>query len=296
MLDGILWLIIQVASGFYNLVYAITHPSLWLDWSDKQSLIRFIYYGGSQEFFFVIFAVLIVLTAVGVSRRIILWQVVRCFEAIGNVVGRIAAWAGLLMVLQQIMIIFVQRIFTQSEISVGFGTSFSAEISWWAEELKFFNALVVALCVSYAFIQGSHVRVDLFYAGVSRRSKKIIDMMGAFFFMLPIAIVTWMYAWFFMWRHLITPKVSASDKLELMLRKARIVKWNVETISFSPSGFNAYFLFKVLICAFVALVFIQALAIFYRSLLELIEGEESDAKYHDADGNSDQNTEIQAQH
>lgn len=137
--------------------------------------------------------------------------------------------------------------------------------------------------MSYAFIQGSHVRVDLVYAGVSRRTKKMIDMFGALFFMLPVALLTWMYAWFFLWRHLITPKVSASDQLEMMLRKARIVKWNVETVSFSANGFNGYFLFKILLLAFVALVIIQAVSFFFRNLLELVEGESADDRYVDKD-------------
>jgi hypothetical protein len=92
-----------------------------------------------------------------------------------------------------------------------------------------------------------------------------------------------MYSWYFLWRHLITPKVSASDKLDLMLKKAMIVKWNVETIGFSPDGFDAYFLFKILILAFIALVFVHAVAFFWRSYLEFVEGPESQDKYLDRD-------------
>jgi len=97
----------------------------------------------------------------------------------------------------------------------------------------------------------------------------------------------WLYSWFFMWRHLITPKVSASDKLELMLRKSRVVKWNIETIGVSANGFNAYFLFKVLMVAMVAFIFIQAISFFCRSLAELREGEKSDGKYLDLDNKPD---------
>ncbi len=125
--------------------------------------------------------------------------------------------------------------------------------------------------------------VDLVYAGVSYRVKRMIDMFGALFFMLPVAMLTWMYAWFFLWRHLITPKVSASDALDRMLMKSRIVKWNVETVSFSANGFNGYFLFKILILSFLCLVILQALAFFYRSYLEMIEGEDSEGKYLDRD-------------
>jgi TRAP-type mannitol/chloroaromatic compound transport system permease small subunit len=121
------------------------------------------------------------------------------------------------------------------------------------------------------------------YSAVSYRTKKIIDMFGSMVFMLPAAVLTWMYGWFFMWRHLVTPKVSASDKVELLMRKARILKWNVETIGFSPNGFNAYFLFKILLVCFAAMVFLQAIAFFYRSLLELREGKASEGKYLDRD-------------
>ncbi|PWE33091.1 C4-dicarboxylate ABC transporter permease [Maritimibacter sp. 55A14] len=284
MLDALGWILSNILQAFVNVGYAVTHPGMWLDWSDKESLIRFIYYGGSLEFFFAILVAFLILTGLGIWRKGIMWACVRVLEGIGNTAGRLAAWAGLIMVLQQIMIVFLQRVFRVSEISVGpFGTVFTRDLSWYSEELKLYNAIVVALCVSYTFIQGGHVRVDLFYAGASRRAKKIIDMCGAILFMMPVAVLTWLYAWFFMWRHLITPKVSATDKLDLMLRKAQIVKWNVETIGFSPNGFDAYFLFKVLMVAFVALVFLQAVAFFYRSLLELREGPEAEGRYLDKD-------------
>lgn len=284
MIDAVLWFFTNIFNAFVNFFYAVSHPAEWLDWSNKQALMRFIYYGGSVEFFFFIFTAFLVLTGFGLWRRSIMWGAVRVMEGFGNAVGRFFAWAALAMVLQQIMIVLLQRVFRVSEISLGpFGVVFTKDLSWFAEELKFYNALIVALCCSYTFVQGGHVRVDLFYAGVKFRTKKIIDMLGALLFMMPAAVLTWMYAWYFMWRHLITPKVSASDKIELLMRKARIVKWNVETIGFSPNGFNGYFLFKVLLVAFCAMIFIQAIAFFYRSLLEFREGPESEGKYLDKD-------------
>lgn len=284
MIDGIVWFFTNIGMAFYNFAYAVIRPSLWLDWSDKEALMRFIYYGASVELLFVILTAFILLTALGIWRRRIMWGMVRGLEALGNSVGRFFAWAGLIMVLQQIFIIFLQRIFRVSEISFGpFGYVFTKDLSWYSEELKLYNAMIVALCVAYTFIQGGHVRVDLVYSAVGHRAKRAIDMAGSLLFMIPMAILIWLYAWFFMWRTLVTPKVSASDKLDLLLRKARIVKWNVETIGFSPNGFNAYFLFKVLIVLFTALVFLQAIAFFYRSYLEFVEGEESAGKYLDLD-------------
>ncbi|WP_298291553.1 TRAP transporter small permease subunit [uncultured Litoreibacter sp.] len=305
MLDFIVWFFTNIFKAFYNVFYAVTHPDLWLAWvpyinqkipevEQKEALMRFVYYGGSVEFFFAIFTTFIVLTVIGLLNNRFMWGCVQLLEGFANSVGRVFAWAGLIMVLQQIVIIFIQRIFARAEISMGFGMSFSKDISWWAEELKFYNALVVCLCCTYTFVQGGHVRVDLVYSAVKYRTKKVIDMFGAILFMMPAAVLTWMYGWYFLWRHLITPKPSASDSLDRLVTKARAVRWNVETIGFSPNGFNAYFLFKILLCAFTAMVFLQAIAFFYRSYLEWKGGPEAEGKYLDKDVLGDEDAELVA--
>ena len=285
MIDFVLWLLQNIALAPYYLFMAITNPAAWLNWADPEAVMRFIYYGASVELFFVVFTTVLVLTVLGMAwNREILWWCVRVLEGFANAVGRTAAWAGLVMVLIQVMIVFLQRIFRVAEIQLGpFGTSLAYDLSWWAEGLKFWNALVVCLCVSYTFVQGGHVRVDLVYSAVKHRTRKMIDMFGCIFFMLPAVTITYLYAWFFMWRHLMTPAVTSTSDLDRMLMQARIFRWNVETIGFSPNGFNAYFLFKVLIVVFCILVFLQAVAVFWRSYLEWLEGEDSANKYLDRD-------------
>ena len=284
LLSGILWFFQGLLYSVVNLFTAISNPQLWLDWSDKKALMRFIYYGGSTELFFVFLLCFIIIVLAGLLSQRFLWGFVRVTEGISNSVGRLVAWAGLIMVIQQVVIVFLQRIFARPDIVIGFGIPIEYGVSWFAEELKLYNAAIICLCISYTFVQQGHVRVDLFDAPASFRKKKIIDMCGAAFFMIPMAVLMWMYSWFFMWRHLITPKVSASDKIELMLRKARVVKWNVETIGFSANGFTAYFLFKVLMVAMVAFIFLQAISFFCRSLAEYREGKDSEGKFLDLDG------------
>jgi len=290
LFDGLIWFIQNLAMGFYNLAYAITQPASWLDWlswanttEDKESLMRFVYYGGSTEFFFVIFAIVLTVLVVGMLRNPFMWGCVRVLEGLANGVGRLAAWAGLLMVLQQIIIVFMQRIFTRPDISFGFGIPLQFDISWFAEELKLFNALVVTLCVTYTFVQGGHVRVDLIYAAVGHRAKRVIDMIGSLIFMVPTAVLIWLYGWFFLWRNLITPNPAASYDLERLMRTSRAVRWSVETIGFSPNGFNGYFLFKILLVTFAGLIFLHGIAFFMRSYLEWKEGPESEGKYLDRD-------------
>ncbi len=302
--NAIGWFFANLIEAFYNFFYALFNPSEWLAWlptingametEQKEALMRFIYYGASVEFFFVIFAIFIVVTAIGFVNNRFMWGCVRSLEGFANVVGRTAAWAGLLMVLQQIVIIFMQRVFAVSEIGIGFGVTFSKDVSWWSEQLKLYNAMIVTLCASYTFVQGGHVRVDLVYSAISYRAKRVIDMIGAIVLMVPAAILTWLYGWFFLWRHLVVPNPSASDTLDRLLTKARALRWNVETIGFSPNGFNAYFLFKVLLVLFTAMILLQAVAFFYRSYLEWKEGPDSEGKNLDKDKLGDETAELVA--
>ena len=295
MIEFVVWVLQNIALAPYYLITALTDPGAWLSWSNPEAVMRFIYYGASVELFFVVFTTFLIITALGVFwKREILWTAVRGLEAVANGIGRTAAWAGLAMVLIQVMIVFLQRIFRVAEIQLGpLGTAITYDLSWWAEGLKFWNAIVVTLCVSYTFVQGGHVRVDLVYSAVKFRTRKVIDMVGCLIFMMPTIVITYLYAWFFMWRHLMTPSVTSTSDLERMLMQSRIFRWNVETIGFSPNGFNAYFLFKVLIVLFCVLVFMQAISFFWRSYLEWLEGEESAGKHLDRDQIGDEAEEVE---
>ncbi|MCF2903579.1 TRAP transporter small permease subunit [Octadecabacter sp. CECT 8868] len=292
--NSLVWFFANILEAFYNIAYAVTHPAEWLAWlpyvngnmpdaAVKESLMRFIYFGGSVELFFAVFSIFLLVTIAAFSYRPFMWGCVRALEGFANTVGRFFAWSGLLMVLIQVVIIFMQRVFAVSEISIGFGMAITHDVSWWAESLKLYNAMIVCLCVTYTFVQGSHVRVDLVYSAVSHRTKRVIDMIGSIIFMVPAAVLTWMYGWYFLWRHMVVPNPSASDSLDRLITKARALRWNIETIGFSPNGFNAYFLFKILLVTFTALVLLQAVAFFYRSYLELVEGEGSVGKHLDRD-------------
>lgn len=294
MLDAIGWVFASILNVFVNVVLALANPGLWLGWvreigrletpEAKESLMRFIYYGASSELLFFVLVIFAILTAVGLWRRQVMWAYVRGLETFANTLGRITAWVGLIMVIQQIVIVFLQRIFAVSSIELGFGpVGFARDVSWWSEELKLYNAMIVALCATYTFIQGGHVRVDLIYSAISYRKKRVIDMLGSLLFMLPMAALTWLFAWFFFWRVMVVPNSSASDSLDKLLLKARALRWKVETIGFSPNGFDAYFLFKLLILAFVGLVFLHAFAFFWRSLLEFLEGPDSEGRYLNKD-------------
>ena len=94
MLDAFVWLFASIGAAFTDLVAALAQPGLWLSWmgglettEDKQALMRFVYYGGSTEFFFVCFTAFILLTIAGLWRRAIMWRSVRILEGLGDKSG-----------------------------------------------------------------------------------------------------------------------------------------------------------------------------------------------------------------
>ena len=278
------WIIEHAWSALSGLVYVLLNPLTVWNLSEPEAVMRFVYYGASPELFLLSTMLFFGVFAYGVYNREFLWRIVGGLEGFSNSIGRLAAWAGLLMVLQQIMVIFLQAIFRVSDIGLGpVGLGFDRPLGWWGDSLKLYNAIVVCMCCAYTFVQGGHVRVDLFYAGVKYRTKRVIDMFVALFFMIPALLLIWHYSWFFMWRHLINPKVNASDTLDGMIRKARAFRWQPETIGFSPNGFDAYFLFKVLIVFFAFMMMVQAAAVFYRSYLEFVGGEDDEGRGLDRD-------------
>ena len=59
--DGFLWFFQNLLLSFYNIGYAVSNPGMWLDWSEKKSIMRFVYYGGSVEFFFAVLLIFLIL-------------------------------------------------------------------------------------------------------------------------------------------------------------------------------------------------------------------------------------------
>ena len=284
MFEPVLWLARHLLGGIADLGGLLLTPASWPDPSRPEGIVRIVHYGASVELLFVVVDIALLLLAAGLLWHGLLWRVVRAIEGLANMVGRWAAWAGLAMVLQQVMIVALQRIFRVSEITLGpFGLIFTKDLSWFGEELKLYNAAIVTLCAAYTFVQGGHVRVDLIYSALGYRARRLVDMSGSLLFVLPFTGVVWLFGWYFLWRHLVTPKVSATDTLEALERKAAVLRWNVETIGFSPNGFDAYFLFKVLLLAFAGLMFLQGLGFFYRRLLEYLEGPEAEDRFRDLD-------------
>ena len=95
-------------------------------------------------------------------------------DAISVVVGRSAAWLTFLMVVVTVVIVVLRYAF-----DVGF--------IWLQESLTWLHASAFMLGIAYTLQQDAHVRVDIFYRGMTAERRAWINGLGVVLFVLPLA-------------------------------------------------------------------------------------------------------------
>jgi TRAP-type mannitol/chloroaromatic compound transport system permease small subunit len=86
--------------------------------------------------------------------------------------GRVVAWGALAMAGIQFGLVLVRHLF-------GLGAL------WPQESLAYFHAALILFAAAWTLRAGGHVRVDVFYAEASVRTKAWIDLVGALVLLLP---------------------------------------------------------------------------------------------------------------
>lgn len=158
-----------------------------------------------------------------------------CIDRIIAVIGRIAAWGVLVVVLVEFTVVLLRY---------GFGIG----SIWLQETVVYAHAALFMLAAAWTLAAGGHVRVDIFYARTSARHKAWVDLLGATFFLLPF-----MAALLF----LSLPYVARS--------------WAILERSRETSGLPFVFVLKTLIPVFAALMLLQGASLAIRAGLTLAE-------------------------
>jgi len=209
--------------------------------------------------------VVILLTLSLINRRFLRASVLG-LESINRTIGQAASWFVLLLMFQQVLIIVMSQVFRGNELLFApFGMQLSEnELQWLSGQLKFYNAIVIALASGYTFIEGGHVRVDLVYGNISYKAQRFMDFLGSILFMLPTTILIWWFAW-----PIALNSTFKQRPLNIFSDKAswRGFKWE----SSGTAEFTWGWAFKAIILLFAALLFIQAVAFMLRSLWGLLE-------------------------
>jgi TRAP-type mannitol/chloroaromatic compound transport system permease small subunit len=172
------------------------------------------------------------------SRRLAAFAA--AIDRLTAVVGSAVTWCLLAMVLVQVTVVLMRYV-------LGVGSI------WLSEAIIYVHATVFMAAAAWVLQRGGHVRVDIFYADASPRTRAIVDLAGALLLLLPFVAVL---AWFAL------PYVARS--------------WAILERSRESSGLPLVFLLKTLIPVFALLLGLQGLAQAARAWLKLSGGTPSE--------------------
>ena len=136
--------------------------------------------------------------------------------------GKAIAWLTLAMVLLTFTIVVLRYGFNMGWI-------------WLQESLTYLHVAVFSVVAAWALQQDGHVRVDIFYAGMTRKNRARVDLLGTLIFLIPFCVFILVISW---------PYVANSWKLLESSREA--------------GGLPLVFLLKSLIMVMPALLLGQA--------------------------------------
>jgi TRAP-type mannitol/chloroaromatic compound transport system permease small subunit len=139
-------------------------------------------------------------------------------------IGRAAAWLVLLVVLLQFALVIARYLFGLGSI-------------WLSETVIYAHGAVFMLAAAWTLRAEGHVRVDIFYADASARTRAVIDFVGAILLLLPFMLVL-------LW--LSVPYAARS--------------WAILEHSQEASGLPLVFVLKTLIPVFAGLMALQGVA------------------------------------
>ena len=151
-------------------------------------------------------------------------------DRLTTAIGRGVAWLALVIVLLQFALVVARYLFGLGSI-------------WASEAVIYAHAALFMLAAAWTLRAGGHVRVDVFYAEASLRTKAIVDLAGALLLLLPFALVL-------VWLSL--PYAARS--------------WMIFERSQESSGLPLVFLLKTLIPLFAGLMALQGIAQAIRAL------------------------------
>lgn len=151
----------------------------------------------------------------------------RCCQAL----GKSLAWLILAMMAIQFLIVLLRYAFNVNSIPM-------------QESVMYMHATVFMLAAAYTLRHDGHVRVDIFYRGMSARGKARVDLVGTLLLLLPVM------------SFVIATSLGYVGK-----------SWQIFEGSPDAGGIPAVFLLKTLIPLFALLMIGQGLVEAYRNIL-----------------------------
>jgi TRAP-type mannitol/chloroaromatic compound transport system permease small subunit len=158
---------------------------------------------------------------------------VQAISALNGILGRAFAFFSLAVVLICFAVVVMRYAFRTGSVPL-------QDLYVWLNGMMFMGA------AGYTLMRDGHVRVDVFYRGARVRTKALVDLFGAVFFVAPFLWVVVRWGW---------PYVARS--------------WSLAEGSANYGGMPGLFVLKSFLLVFAAVIGLQALAMALRSVLVL---------------------------
>jgi len=94
-------------------------------------------------------------------------------DRFSDATGKLVAWLTLAMVIVTFVIVVMRYVF-------------DAGLIWLQESVIWMHATIFMLGAAYTLMHDEHVRVDVFYRGMSERNRAWVDALGVMIFLLPL--------------------------------------------------------------------------------------------------------------
>jgi len=160
-------------------------------------------------------------------------------------IGKVAAWAGLALIVVTIFDVVTRRFFV-------LGSTKLQEAEW------HFHVILFAFCIGYAYLKDAHVRIDLLREKLNERTQWWIEIAGILLFLLPYCgLVVW-FGINFTERSFATSEISAS-----------------------ATGLTHRWLIKAVIPIGFTILALSGIAILLRKIVELFGPEDLRRKVHE---------------
>lgn len=160
-------------------------------------------------------------------------MIVRAISGVNAFFGHAFSWLSLGIVGVCFSVVVLRYVFATSFV-------------WLQDFYIWLNGAMFTAVAGFALMRGDHVRVDIFYRPAKRKTKALVDLGGALFFLLPFCAVVYAYSMPFVIR-----------------------AWGYHEASANVGGMPGLFILKSFIILFVALLGLQGIAMICKSVLVL---------------------------
>ena len=143
----------------------------------------------------------------------------RGIDRVNTVIGRSASWLILLAIFVSATNAVIRKIFSISSNA-------------WLELQWYLYGGAFLLAAAYTLLENEHIRIDILYGTLKRRTQHWIDLLGTIFLLMPVVMVTLWFVWPWLLRSI--------NSGEMSMNAGGLILWPAKTLLFV--GFLLLFL------------------------------------------------------